>query len=109
MHEIEARKIAETLVRMYDCEFGGKVRGRFRVSMKHMRKLAGRRRVHEELLRQIADQLYELGFVLIDLETYFVVVSQTTFRGYRRVNDAIINDIEFGCREQSKKQAGMDD
>jgi len=39
-------------------------------------------------VQQIGAELFELGFVLIDLETFFVVLAQRTFRSYRRVSDA---------------------
>ncbi|MDJ0949381.1 MAG: hypothetical protein QNJ94_10705 [Alphaproteobacteria bacterium] len=89
MHgERNERKVAERLVELYEEGFGGKERGRYRISMKHMRALTGRRRVTGEVVQKIGEELFELGFVLIDLETFFVVLAQRTFRSYRRVSDA---------------------
>ena len=88
------RQVAETLAALYERSFGGKERGRYRVSMKHMRALTGRRRVSEEAVREIGRELFELGYVLIDLETFFVVLAQRTFRSYRRVSDAALEALE---------------
>lgn len=83
------RRVAEKLAELYERPFGGKARGRFRVSMKVMRALTGRRRVPEALVRDISAEVFELGYVLVDLDTYFVVLAQRTFRGYRRVSDSV--------------------
>jgi len=81
-------QIAEWLAQLYEEQFAGKERGRYRISMKHMRMLTGRRRVPSDTVRKIGEELFELGFVLIDLEAFFVVLAQRTFRSYRRVSDS---------------------
>lgn len=87
-HEVAAR-----LVWLYEEAFGGKPRGRYRISMKHMKVLTGRRRVPAETLGKIAEELFEMGFVLIDLETFFVVLAQSTFRSYRRTSDGCVSTL----------------
>ena len=81
-HEIAAR-----LASLYDEAFGGKPRGRYRISMKHMKLLTGRRRIPAETMAKITDEMFEMGYVLIDLETFFVVLAQSTFSSYRRASD----------------------
>ena len=88
--KLTAYQIAERLSEIYEQEFGGKPRGRYRISMKHMRTLTGRRRVTAEIVQTIAAELFELGYVLIDMETFFVVLAQRTFASYRRVSDACV-------------------
>lgn len=80
------RTIAKQLAALYEAPFGGKDRGRFRISMKLMCELAGRRRLYAEDVRAIGRELFELGYVIIDMETYFAVLSQRTLRSYRRIN-----------------------
>ncbi len=86
-------QIAQDLAELYEQSFAGKDRGRYRVSMKHMRALTGRRRVTREVVQKISEELFELGFVLVDLETYFVVLAQRTFSSYRRVSDTTIAQL----------------
>ena len=81
------RQIAGRLAALYDEKFAGKERGRYRISMKQMRTLTGRKRVPGDVIRKVGEELFELGYVLIDLESFFVVLAQGTFRSYRRVND----------------------
>ncbi|MDJ0942536.1 MAG: hypothetical protein QNJ30_03690 [Kiloniellales bacterium] len=84
------RQVAERLAGFYDRRFGGKDRGRFRISMKHFKLLTQRRRVPAETVRKIGEELFELGFVLIDLETFFVILPQRSFRNYRRLSDSCV-------------------
>ncbi len=87
------REIAEDLAELYEQSFAGKERGRYRVSMKHMRALTGRRRVTDDVVKKISEELFEFGFVLVDLETYFVVLAQRTFNSYRRVSDSTLMQL----------------
>lgn len=84
------RQVAAQLAELYERGFGGKERGRYRVSMKHLRVLTKRKRVPAEVLGKIAEELFELGYVMIDMETFFVVLAQRTFASYRRVSDGAV-------------------
>jgi len=86
-HDDGAAQTAAKLVELYGQSFGGKASGRYRISMKHLRLLAGRRRLYPEDIERLEREVYELGFILIDLETFFVVVNQRTFSNHRRVNE----------------------
>ena len=88
--KLTAYEIAQRLAELYEQGFGGKERGRYRISMKHMRTLTGRRRVTPDVVQSIAAELFEMGFVLIDMETFFVVLAQRTFSSYRRVSDGCV-------------------
>jgi hypothetical protein len=81
---------ANWLVSLYNVEFGGRPRGRFRIAMKHLRHALGRRRVYPEDMTALGRALYERGYVLVDMETFVVVINQKTFAGYRRVNEACL-------------------
>ena len=87
------RQVAAQLAELYERSFGGKERGRYRVSMKHLRALTGRKRVPPLVVRRIAEELFELGYVMIDMETFFVVLAQRTFASYRRVSDAAVLEL----------------
>ena len=87
-HPVET--VARRLEELYETAFAGKTRGRYRLSMKYFRVLTGCRRVYPEIVLAVTRALYERGYVLVDMETYFVVLSQRTFSSYRRVNDAAL-------------------
>jgi len=89
------------LIELYDQPFGGKERGRFRVSMKLLGQLLGQRRIWPDDLEAIERSLYQRGYVCIDMESFLVVLSQKTFTNYRRVNEAAVNHAS-GAGEQTR-------
>ncbi|MCW8859285.1 MAG: hypothetical protein OQK50_00555 [Deltaproteobacteria bacterium] len=86
---MEAEQIAEKLVEFYQKPFGGKTMGRYRITMKYMCRIAGCRRLFPDAIQKISQELYQLGYILIDMESYFVIISHKTFTNYRRVNDSL--------------------
>ena len=83
--------VADLLVRLYDRPFGSRERGRYRISAKHLRQMAGRNRLYPEDIEAVCRALYERRFVLVDLESFYIVISQKTFASYRRVNEAALD------------------
>lgn len=78
---------ADGLAKLYDESFGGKDKGRYRISAKLLRDLAGRRRLYEDDVRDIGRAMMQRGLVLIDMDGFFVVLSAGTFTNYRRANE----------------------
>ena len=79
---------AAGLVALYEKPFGGKQRGRYRIPIKLARQLLRQKRIWPDQVEAIRRALYERGYVLHDMESYWVVVSQSKFSNYRRVNEA---------------------
>jgi len=100
MHTLDAyhrdviEALAQRLEQLYETPFAGKQRGRYRLSMKHLRRLTGQRRVYPEMIVALTRALYERGYILVDMESYFAVLSQRTFSSYRRVNDSTIEHLD---------------
>ena len=87
---IDKKQIDETadrLCRLYKEPFGGKPSGRFRISTKLVRQLMKRRRLYEDDVQNLARVMMERGYILIDMDSYFVVLSVNTFTNYRRANE----------------------
>ena len=81
---------ADRLAELYAQAFGGKAKGRYRIAAKLIRRLYGRRRLYEDDIRGLARALLERGYVLIDMDSFFVVISAGAFANYRRANEASI-------------------
>lgn len=79
--------VADRLADLYSRAFGGKKNGRYRIAGKLVRRLAGRRRLYEDDIRDLTRALGERGYVLIDMDSFFVVMSANTFVNYRRANE----------------------
>ncbi|MEM5501209.1 hypothetical protein WNY59_06365 [Ahrensia kielensis] len=80
-------KTADRLCDFYAQEFGGKKSGRYRIPAKLLREIAGRRRLYEDDIREIGRAVAERGFVLIDMDSFYVIMSANTFVNYRRANE----------------------
>lgn len=81
---------ARQLALLYTREFGGKKSGRYRIANKQMRELLGRRRLYTEDVTALSRSLLEEGFVLVDMDSFFVVLSANAFVNYRRANLAVL-------------------
>lgn len=78
---------ADRLAELYNRPFGGKPKGRYRVPVKLVRQLSGRRRLYEDDIRELGRAMIERGYVLIDMDSFFVVMAVNTFVNYRRANE----------------------
>lgn len=83
-------KISDRLTDLYSKQFGGKPNGRFRIASKLLCKLAGRRRLYEDDVRRLTRAMLEEGYVLIDMDGFFVVMSANGFVNYRRANEDVL-------------------
>lgn len=86
--ETAAKRLAE----MNAEEFGGKPSGRYRISRKLLAELVGQRRLYAEDVPALTRALLEEGFVLIDMESFFVVMSANAFVNYRRAGKGSSNE-----------------
>ena len=77
---------ADRRAELYSRNFGGKPSGRYRIPAKLVRQMMGRRRLYAEDIENLRRALYQRGYILIDLDTYFAVVSISTLTNYRRAN-----------------------
>lgn len=80
-------RVAERLAALHEKDFGGKKSGRYRIPAKLVRQLAKRRRLYEADIRDLARELFERGYILIDMESFYIVMSANAFVNYRRAND----------------------
>ena len=82
--------IAARLAQLYSTSFGGKASGRYRIPEKLLREMMGRRRLYPEDRTAIARALFERGYVLIDMDSFLVVMSANAFVNYRRVGKDVL-------------------
>ena len=98
-----ASEVAELLATLYGQAFGGKRLGKYRISRKYLRELARRQRLTPDFIHELGDELFERGFIISDLETFFAVLDQRLFNSYRRVNATAIKAL--GDRETGVSEA----
>lgn len=81
---------ADQLARLYSQAFGGKPNGRYRLAAKLLRNLLQRRRIYADDVEALSRALFERGYVLIDMDSFYVVMSANSFVNYRRANEEIL-------------------
>jgi len=81
---------AKRLAALYTEHFGGKVSGRYRIAAKLVREMTGRRRLYPEDIQALTRATLEEGYVLIDMDSFFVVLSANAFTNYRRVSSEAV-------------------
>jgi hypothetical protein len=82
--------VADRLGALYAKSFGGKSGGRFRISAKLVRQVLARRRLYESDITELTRAMFERGFVMIDMDGFFVVLSANAFVNYRRANEDVL-------------------
>lgn len=91
------QQTAQRLAALYTHSFGGKGSGRYRISNKIVRDMMGRRRLYSDDVERLARAMLEEGYVLIDMDSFFVVLSANAFVNYRRANaDHVHDDASSG-------------
>jgi hypothetical protein len=78
-------EIVQTLKKIYEETFGGKDRGRYKITRPNLRKLCGLSRLEETTIKRIVDAALEEGFVLIEVGDYFCMVEESVMLNYRPV------------------------
>jgi len=87
---------AQQIASLYGKSFGGKPSGRFRLSAKQIRELLGRRRFYAEDVQLLTRAVLEEGYVLVDMDSFFVVLSANAFVNYRRVSVEALDLVKSG-------------
>ncbi|WDR05858.1 hypothetical protein PSQ90_16735 [Devosia rhodophyticola] len=89
MIEALIEEAADRLCELYGETFGGKPSGRYRIAAKLVRAMTGKKRLYEADIVTLTRAMLERGYVLIDMDSFFVVLSANTFTNYRRANDDV--------------------
>ena len=90
LRDSDLERVADLLARLYAKKFGGKNSGRYRIATKLVRSALGRRRLYEDDIRELTREMFERGYLLIDMDGFFAVMSINSFVNYRRANDECI-------------------
>jgi hypothetical protein len=86
-----AEKMAEIIKEIYEEKFGGKNRGRFKVSRSHFRRLGGRKNLRDAFIDEVAEECLELGYILIPTGDTIAIIEEKVVLNYRNVPKSILN------------------
>jgi len=85
---------AKQLAALYSESFGGKASGRYRLPAKQLRDMMGRKRLYAEDIVGLSRALLEQGFLLIDMDSFYVVMGANSFVNYRRLSSDAIMSVQ---------------
>ena len=83
--------VAKALAEIYEKPFGGKDRGRYRISRRNLRRLSGKKRLEDGTIQKIVEAAYDRGFVIIDLGDEFAVIEEGVMANYRPAPKAVLS------------------
>lgn len=86
---------AAHLAALYTKSFGGKPSGRYRMSAKQMKELLGRKRLYADDVVLLTRAALEEGMVLIDMDSFFVVMAANSFVNYRRLSGDMLSETSM--------------
>ena len=95
MHDMKSfEETADLLAKLYNSEFNGKKKGRFRIARSSLAITSDRKNIEQLSLDQIRIWLSEKhGLFFIDLHDEFVLIDSRIFRRYRKATDRILKDV----------------
>lgn len=83
--------IAKIIYELFTEDFGGKSKGRFKISRSGLTSIAGRTILKQSVIESISDVLLEqYGIYLVDLGDEFSFLQESTLRSYREVTKKLI-------------------
>lgn len=86
----EPAEVVQILGEIYELKFGGKRRGKYRITRVDLRKLAGRKKLHATIVEEIKDLMLESGYLMGEVADYFVLIDVRVIEGYRKLPRAIL-------------------
>ena len=100
-------KVVDALIKVSACKFGGKTRGRFRISVKELEILCNRRVIYEDFLGLVAIEASQRGYLFARLDsTNYLFMKIGPLSGWRKATKALAteNRVSLKRSEPVKKR-----
>jgi hypothetical protein len=100
--------VADDLVKLYGERFGGKLRGRYKISKDNLAYLATRSNLQVEgFLDPLKEEMFDRGFTFnrsddSQKRTYFVVIKNDIFENYREVPIRLVRQYLQASEEEAE-------
>lgn len=91
-----AEKMAEIIDEIYEEKFGGKKRGRFQFSRSQFRRLAGRKKLRDAFIDEVAEECLERGHILIHIGDIIAIIEENVVLNYRNAPKSLLNSYING-------------
>jgi hypothetical protein len=88
----QIQKVAERLAAIHSETFGGKIVGRYRISRAKLLQLLNINMLRDKVIKELEEELFELGFSLMYMDTHFCILEVSVTANWRNVTKKIINE-----------------
>jgi hypothetical protein len=103
-------QVADILDDIYEERFGGKKRGRYKISRVGLRQLSNRMTLKESIIELIIDEVNEYGYIMIEVEDGYALIEERIVANFRSVPKSLINKYcEELADEDEYEDEGEDD
>lgn len=97
------QKVVEALIKISVCSFGGKERGRYRISVKELEILCRKRIIYEDFVRLVATEAAERGYLFARLDsTNYLFQRIGPLTGWRKATKALATENRISTKRQRK-------
>ncbi len=104
-----AAEVAIMLSDIYETAFGGKERGRYRISRSNLKQLSDRRVLRQSFVDELKEEIWEYELVVVELEDGFALIDMNLLDGYRYVPRAVIQEAAEAFDEEYGEDEGEDE
>ena len=102
-------QVAHTLwARVYEAEFRGKARGRFRLSREQLKQALGVKRLHASTVSRLQDAALSRGLAIGDQDHFFSFIETSVVEKYRQPPSALFDEF-FPPAEAEEAEEQTDD
>ena len=85
---------SDQIAKLYESDFNGKKKGRFRIARTTLAILAGRRNIEQTSVNQIQLFLSEKhDLQMIDMYDEFAIIKSSILRRYRKATNNVVEDL----------------
>lgn len=84
------RESAAVLAALYEEAFSDQQSGSYRISRDDMRAVTGRPVFHQTIIEDVADWLIERGLIMIDRDSFYVIMRYDAFDDIRLAPAAVL-------------------
>ncbi|MDO9528556.1 MAG: hypothetical protein Q7J27_05265 [Syntrophales bacterium] len=106
---MDTRNVGKAIEGIFNEKFGGKEKGRYRISRADLLKIANEKTFNDDNIKKIQTNIQKKGFVLVDLGSEFAIIDDKSMYNYRKVTKKIVAEYaeKMGEKEPEtgKKQA----
>ncbi len=99
--------VAQELADIYEKTFGGKKRGRYKISRGNLCSLSLRKRLEDSTIEKITNAAYDIGYIIVNLGEYFAVIEEGVMLNYRPVPKSVLS--EFVENNEQKRLSDEND